>query len=351
MNYVRHFNFRGVSVSGGEPLMTFDKTLDFISTVRKNSDDGLHIWMYTNGTLMTASHILRLKDAGLNEIRFDIGASDYDLKQLRLAVGHIPVVTVEIPAVPEDMDRLSALVPVMAEAGVDYLNLHQLRLTPHNRVHLKARNYTFLHGEKVTVLESELAVLHLFGTAIDKNWSLPINYCAFTYKNQFQQAAARRRSAGFILKPFESITENGFIRSLHVKGGSDPIGRLAESLTLHDPSKTLFQMNADRSRLFFHASLWPAIDFTNLEVFVDYYEAILRPDLSYRYAFKEVRLDRGMKLFVEKQNRCTKMQLSPNPPCDFEKQVILKEVDLRENHPVAPWMPYECIGEGLQAYF
>ena len=152
--YVAALGFSGVSISGGEPLMTPDLTLAFLRAVRKRSGADVHLWLYTNGTLLTADLCSRLRDAGLDEIRFDLGAVRYNLKKLRLAVGCIPTVTVEIPAVPEDEELLKKKMVEMAEAGVNHLNLHQMRLTPHNFGPLTERGYIFLHGEKVTLLES-----------------------------------------------------------------------------------------------------------------------------------------------------------------------------------------------------
>lgn len=83
--YVAALGFSGVSISGGEPLMTPDLTLAYLSAVRKRCGDGVHLWLYTNGTLLTADLCSRLKDAGLNEIRFDLGAVSYHLKKLHLA--------------------------------------------------------------------------------------------------------------------------------------------------------------------------------------------------------------------------------------------------------------------------
>ena len=350
-SYINHFGFKGVSFSGGEPLLTFDRTLDYIRTVRANCPENIHIWMYTNGTLLTPDRVMKLKDAGLKEIRFDIGATDYDLKKLYMAVDHIPVVTVEIPAVPEDFDRLLNLIPVLWDSGVNYLNLHQLRLTPHNRMNLKSRNYTFLHGEKVTVLESELAVLNLFERAIKKNWALPINYCSFSYKHQFQRAAARKRSAAVILKPFESISENGFIRTISLTGEPEKIIGLGERISIDKKTQTLFQISGNKSQLFLHESLLKYVDLSEFDMDLTYSEAVLRPSLSYRYAFKEIRLEGGMKLFVEKQNKAIRMSLDVKQAETFYHHVVMKDRSAIIKADENEWLSYEFIREGLQNYF
>jgi pyruvate formate-lyase activating enzyme-like uncharacterized protein len=212
--YVAQFGFSGVSISGGEPLLTLDRTLAYLAAVRQRCGANVHLWLYTNGTLLTRDIALELRAAGLDEIRFDIGATNYQLIKLQLAVGVIPTVTVEIPLVPEDAGLLADLLPVLAETGVGHLNLHQLRLTPHNCRHLANRPYTFIHGEKVTVLESELGALRLVRHGIEQGIDLPINYCSFPYKRRFQHAAARRRGIPLVMTPDDTVTAAGYIRQV-----------------------------------------------------------------------------------------------------------------------------------------
>jgi len=230
-DYVATLGFSGVSISGGEPLLTPDLTLSFLRAVRKRCGDSVHLWLYTNGTMLTAELCSKLKDAGLDEIRFDLGAVRYNLKKLRLAVGSIPTVTVEIPAVPEDEELLKLKMVEMAAAGVKHLNLHQMRLTPHNFGPLTGRGYVFLHGEKVTLLDSELCALRLVRFGLETGIPLPVNYCSFTYKRRFQLAASRRRAAQAICGPGETVTESGFLRSLSPTGVS-----YSETALLQSPS-------------------------------------------------------------------------------------------------------------------
>jgi len=232
--YVAALGFSGVSISGGEPLLTPELTLSYLSAVRRRCGDAIHLWLYTNGTILTAELCRRLRDAGLNEIRFDLGAVRYNLKKLRLAVGAIPTVTVEIPAVPEEEELLKLKLVEMAEAGANHLNLHQMRLTPYNFGPLTERGYTFLHGEKVTVLESELCALRLVRFGLEQGIALPVNYCSFPYKRRFQHAAARRRAAQTVRAPGEVVTEPGFLRTLTADGV-----RYCDAALLQSPSYRL----------------------------------------------------------------------------------------------------------------
>jgi pyruvate formate-lyase activating enzyme-like uncharacterized protein len=346
-DYVRDFGFTGVSISGGEPLLTFEKTRDFIHTVRQKNGDGIHIWMYTNGTLLEEDHVLKLKDAGLSEIRFDLSAWDYNLDKLRLAVGHIPVVTVEIPAVPEDRQILERLIPVLHDEGVNHLNLHQLRLTPHNSRLLKKRGYTFLHGERVTVLEAELTALSLLNSAVSKGWKLPINYCAFAYKNQYQRAASRRRNAGFVMKPYESLTESGFIRCLSLTGDADAMTSNAAALLAEDSKKTQWQQSGS-DKILFHEQLWNLMNFKGCKLGVTYSEAVVSPGLSYHNPFKEIRLGSGKKIYVEKQTRQKDIVLEGADMEVFEQAVIKGN---HERKLQRECRDYEWIRAGLTEYF
>jgi pyruvate formate-lyase activating enzyme-like uncharacterized protein len=211
-DYINFFGFKGVSFSGGEPLLFFDRTLHYLKTVRKMCSPDLYVWMYTNGILASENKFKELANAGLNEVRFDIGATGYRLDKLLLAKGILPNVTVEIPAVPKEKEKLKQLLPRLIVAGVTNLNLHQLRLTKHNASKLLKRNYTFIPAEQPVVLESELAALEIIDFAHKNNLEIGINYCSFFFKNRFQPAGFRRMLAKTLSTPGSSITEKGFIR-------------------------------------------------------------------------------------------------------------------------------------------
>lgn len=168
--------------------------------------------MYTNGILADDKKFRKLAAAGLDEVRFDIGATAYKLDVVKLAKGIIPNVTIEIPAIPEQKQLVKTLLPEMIAAGVTNLNLHQLRLTPHNFRHLARKSYTYVFAEHPIVAESELAALEILNYAREQNLDIGINYCSFFFKNRFQKAGYRNGLLYTLAGPEEVITQNGFIR-------------------------------------------------------------------------------------------------------------------------------------------
>lgn len=210
--YINYFKFKGVSFSGGEPLLFFDRTLDYLKEIRKSCSPDIYIWMYTNGILADEEKFRKLASAGLNEVRFDIGATHFNLNKIAFAKGIIPNITIEIPAVPEEKEKLKQMLPEMIKAGVTNLNLHQLRLTNHNAPKLLKHNYTYIHAEQPVVLESELTALEIINYARENNLDIGINYCSFFFKNRFQKAGFRKQIANALADLKEIITEKGFIR-------------------------------------------------------------------------------------------------------------------------------------------
>lgn len=231
--YISYFNFKGVSFSGGEPLLFFDRTLEYLIEIRKTCSPDIYIWMYTNGILADEEKFRKLADAGLNEVRFDIGATNYKLDKIRYAKGIIPNITVEIPAVPEEKEKIKKMLPELIEAGVTNLNLHQLRLTKHNAPKLLKRNYTYIHAEQPVVLESELAALEILDFANTQNLNIGINYCSFFFKNRFQKAGFRKQISNCLAESNEIITEKGFIRELNKESIS------YKTITISDEEKRM----------------------------------------------------------------------------------------------------------------
>ena len=325
VDYIEQLDFKGVSVSGGEPLITLDASLKFIAAVKKKFGDRVYLWIYTNGTLVNREILSRLRDAGLNEIRFDIGATEYSLKKAQLAVGLIDHVTVEIPAVPEEYDLLKNTMHEMSESGISFLNLHQLRLTPHNMPHLMRRNYTYLHGEHLTVLESELTALKLMRHASANSIRMAINYCSFVYKNRFQRAAARRRCSRLIKHPHEDVTENGYIRSLYMKGPTQDISPVAASLEQSGCQANSWVITKEKDCIRFSSDVWHLLPLENVSLGVTYFDSRLVSSISYRNLFKEIKLNRNRSVFAERTRTSEDMEISRQQRDIFESLIIRNE--------------------------
>ena len=319
-DYLEKFQIKGASLSGGEPLLTFERTLHYLKKVKRHFGSEVYVWLYTNGMAASREKLEALKEAGLDEIRFDLSASRYDLRKVSLAASILHTVTVEIPAIPEDLERLKSLVLELRGLGIRFLNLHQLRCTPHNLTPLARRGYVFLHGAKVTVLESELTALRLIEFAVRHSVELPINYCSFAYKSRFQTMGHRKRFAPFVCKPFEDITPVGAIRRISVHAPSELIETLVQTFKSLGCLESSWEVHDQGKKISFHPHLLPHVDSQKYPLRVSYHVPALVPGVSYQNAFQEIPLNRKKSVFIEKQPVLKERDLKP------DEQLLLREL-------------------------
>lgn len=353
IDYLKAFGIKGVSISGGEPLLTLDRTLRFISAIQRSFGNEIYRWLYTNGLLLSREILEKLRDAGLDEIRFNLFAQHYDTEKVKLATKYIDTVTVEIPAIPEDYELLCGLLPKLVDSGVKYLNLHQLRCTTYNYQSFLERGYTFLHGPDATILESELTALKLIKVAADSGLRLPVNYCSFVYRDNFQSRRARLRSANCMAKPYEEITGTGIIRNLSIKLSKEEAERITATIRDNGEPESSIYYDSGSSRLHFTRCAFKYID-KKKPIILSYHDSTIIESASYRNMFKEIRLNKKKSIFAERWRVFSEIELGE------EDVMIFRGRYLEESHRDRPlpdsekWLKInsmEALHEGLQSYW
>lgn len=274
--YVARLGFRGVSFSGGEPFMVFDKLLAYLEALRAHGPKELYVWAYTNGIPATPARLARAAQAGLDEVRFNIAHDGYRLDRVRAAVGLVPRVTIEIPAIPEDEAQVKALLPELVAAGVRHINLHQLMLSGENGPALLARGYTLAAGTAPVVVESELSALSIMREVVERGLPLAIQYCGLAYKDHWQSRAEDRRGAPLVMRGWESLTGSGYVRRLSCAAAPG----LAAQLSAQEPEGGRWQRAAADGRLYLHPELAAGLP-ADLRLEVVYLRTLLgEPDTS-----------------------------------------------------------------------
>jgi len=122
----------GVSFSGGEFLLERDKVISILTLFSKTAP-AIYLWAYTNGKLVDSDILAKLKDAGLDELRVNLAATDFSdevLEKLILVKDIIGKVTVEIPSIPQVRKRLldDGKLQILIDCGVAQLNLAELMI-------------------------------------------------------------------------------------------------------------------------------------------------------------------------------------------------------------------------------
>jgi pyruvate formate-lyase activating enzyme-like uncharacterized protein len=91
----------GISYVYLEPFMEIEK---YYPVIKKFSDANIHQHLYTNGILATEESLKALGEAGLNELRFNLSAtncSDKVIENMAIAKKYIKSIGIESPMTPE----------------------------------------------------------------------------------------------------------------------------------------------------------------------------------------------------------------------------------------------------------
>ena len=275
IHFVKTFGIRGLGFTGGEPLLTPERLLSRMTAVRQSCGGDVHMRIYTNGDLADDDMLWRLRESGLNEIRFNIGARDYDLAPVRRVRDTIPVVTVEIPAIPEDLEKVKSAMLEMEAIGVDYLNLIQLEVSRDNFKALALDRYHVGHRPVLLpVFESEVCALELMLFRQERRLRLPVSYCGFPYRFEVTNAQRSKRYNRFGLKGWEEVTEAGFIRTLTVRGAGE-VERALKRMGAGAGFSALWSCDDGKTELRFHPKLLADILPACSSVVIQYHERTL----------------------------------------------------------------------------
>jgi|GEM_PF-4967135 len=153
----------------------------YYSVIKKFSEAQIHQHLYTNGTLATEETLKALGEAGLNEIRFNLGASncsDKVIENIGLAKKYIKSVGIETPMTPEFFDVFFKKKQAIFETKLDFINCAELHLNENNIGNYYGENmYIARHGYISPIWSRELA-LKFMKIADEENWDLAVHDCS-----------------------------------------------------------------------------------------------------------------------------------------------------------------------------
>ncbi|WP_346898736.1 radical SAM protein [Clostridium sp. UBA7503] len=161
-----------------EPFMEIEK---YYPVIKKFSEAGVHQHLYTNGTLATEETLKALAEAGLNEIRFNLGATncaDKVIKNIGLAKKYIKNVGIETPMTPEFFEGFFEKKETILNTNLDFINCAELHLNENNIHNYEGENmYISRHGYISPTWSRELT-LKFMKIAEEENWDLAVHDCS-----------------------------------------------------------------------------------------------------------------------------------------------------------------------------
>jgi len=168
----------GISYVYLEPFMEIEK---YYSVIKKFSDAQIYQHLYTNGTLATEETLKALGEAGLDEIRFNLGASDCSdkvIENIRIAKKYIKNVGIETPMTPEFFKSFFKKKQAILDTKLDFINCAELHLNENNIYNYNGENMYISRLGYISPIWSRELTLKFMKIADEENWDLAVHDCS-----------------------------------------------------------------------------------------------------------------------------------------------------------------------------
>jgi uncharacterized protein len=216
LSHIKNQDYSGISFSGGDPFIVFDRMLEFLAFFKTELPD-YYYWAYSSGRNLNEEKIRLIAQHGLNEIRFNIAALKYDsadiLKTIELARKYLEFVAVEIPSIPDDYNKLAKVLPKLDRIGVDYLNLHEYIIVPALNQQNTPHSASFLLNYESEInyhVNSQHNTKEIIKYCQETNLTIKINNCSLL-KKEYQMKMRRLKMGRMMINAFEKLTDEGFL--------------------------------------------------------------------------------------------------------------------------------------------
>ncbi len=205
----RAIDAEGTGITGGDPLIRLPRTLKFIRLLKGFFGTGHHIHLYTNGRWASREALMKLKAAGLDEIRFHPARRDWgrvaEAKALGMYAG------AEVPAIPGGAGEVEEFIRFLASVKADFINLNQLEFCPQNAFQLHHRGFRVIGGAMAAAEGSEEAAMEVIRWAKAEGIGFPVHYCPSSVKDAVQTRNRLSRRAANAARSWEERLDDGTV--------------------------------------------------------------------------------------------------------------------------------------------
>lgn len=216
----------GTGITGGEPLLVLNKVIDYINALKKEFGIEHHIHLYT-GILPDSNVIRRLKQVGLDEIRFHPPREDWSdsiilKKTLLEAISMGLEAGVEIPAI----GPAPGVVEAVQSTGA-FLNINELEFSETNARRLKEIGFVPHEIHSGAIGSEEIAKSFMIE-------GLNVHYCPSHFKDSVQLRERLKRRAKRVARSFDVITEDGTLVYGIIDGDLERVLEVFDGLKVTD---------------------------------------------------------------------------------------------------------------------
>ena len=214
----------GAGITGGDPLMAKERTLEGISRLKEEFGPGFHLHLYTS--IPFKPEVARdFADAGLDEIRFHLLGLDAERYRVSIsACADAGILTgVEIPCEPDKREELLSLLDDLRGLDISFLNLNELEITVGNHDNMELRGFNLsteitagasgsnelAHEMKSRVMAAEQGVADPIDGTFHEPFGFHLKFCTAVFKDAGQLRRRFLRRGESTIAPHEVLTEDG----------------------------------------------------------------------------------------------------------------------------------------------
>ncbi len=168
----------GVAYVYLEPFMEIEK---YYPVIRAFHEAGVYQHMYTNGTLATEENLRALAEAGLDELRFNLGASRCArrvIDHMALAAGILPAVGIETPMTEEFFEDFHGVKDDVLRSGIRFINCAELHLNENNLPNYLGADMVMTRLGYLSPIFSRELTMNLMAEADRENWPVAVHDCS-----------------------------------------------------------------------------------------------------------------------------------------------------------------------------
>jgi len=202
----------GMSITGGDPLIKLDRTLEYASAIKKKFGKNFHIHIYLSTRLVNEDNLKKLSKV-IDEVRFhpeiDSKTPEEEIKKVKLAskFWNKQNIGIEIPLFPDETDESIRLLSKL-ESFISFVNLNELEIGESNVDFMtNTKKYKLIEGGYV-VSDSKEAGIKVLEFFKNKKSKLKIHLCTANTKNWFQ---FKNRLKNYTPLKFGKMTDEGIV--------------------------------------------------------------------------------------------------------------------------------------------
>jgi len=211
----------GAGISGGDPLCRLERTLKYIRLLKTQYGDDFHIHLYTSQANAPKEVLMKLMEAGLDEIRFHPQSKDWSGIETAVEMGM--EVGIEIPVFPNQGEYIKEVATRAEKIGVSFLNINELESSETNFESLVRKGFRLRDTGTAAIEGSAELASEILEWSVGSLRKLSVHYCSARFKDAVQMRNRLERRLESTIREFEDRDELepllilGVIRAPHGK--------------------------------------------------------------------------------------------------------------------------------------